>query len=113
MLGLFWCAAGAFVRRSLLRLQSAEEFVLVALATPIGAALVVVWSLTALEWMRGGSPPTSVGQATLALVALGVGTLVAFPLATFYVLIPMGVLSTVVLRWLARRLWPEPSAQPR
>ena len=63
--------------------------------------------LIVADWLIGGDHPTSLASAILALLLVIGGTPLVIALLSFYVVIPMGVVSLWLLRRVGRSLWPE------
>ena len=93
-------------RKHVARTTSAERIAGFAIGLPILAAVLAMWGLTLRDWIGDGGPDTFAG-ALARIAVIGVGTTVVFSFVAFYVVIPMGLLTTFVLRQVGKRLWPE------
>ena len=99
-------------RKQLVLATSAERITLLAVALPILAAVLVMCGATVQEWFVEPGGPETLTAALSILAIISVGTMILFPLLTFYIVLPLGLFSAMVLRGIGKRLWPETVGQP-
>lgn len=96
-------------KRFVLGPLDAERAFLIAIAFPLAGSILFVWSLTLLEWVASPTDaPASAAASLGVLLFLAFSGAVAVAVSAFYVIVPMGLLSFYLMRWVGERLWPEP-----
>jgi len=91
-------------RRAVVGPLTPEGGFLIAVLVPLAGALLFVWSATLGAWaVQGFEAPENMAPVAFSLLVLSAGTVVYVPLKAYFVLVPMGLLSLVLLRWVGKR----------
>lgn len=98
-------------KRFVLGPMDPERAFLVAIVTPLAGSVLFVWLITALDWVASpASQPVSPGQSVSMLIFLTVFRVLTVFATAFYVIVPMGVLSLLVMRKVGQLTWQGPLA---